>query len=228
MINLNNKIIAFHIHTRYSFDSIQSPESVVDYYIKQGYEIIVITDHNEIEGACIANEYAYKKYNGKIEVVVGEEIYTDIGDIIGFPLTMRIEKGNIETVIEEIRRQNGYVCIPHPYSEHDLIRIHNEEIISKIDFVEVINCRLLNNKLNDYAGAYAGKYKIRGVIGIDAHLKRELGNGSFIWDNDFNIREKRIRITSKRIIRLSAIIKAFKRKQLVRIPALILLYILGK
>jgi len=226
-MDYNNKVIGFHIHTCFSFDSMQKPEDIVDLYVKHGYDIIIITDHNEIEGGRIAKEYALKKYPGIIEVVIGEEIFTDIGDVAAFPLEHKIEKGNFGAVIDKIKEQNAYACLVHPYSEHDLLRIHNDEIISQIDFVEVFNCRLLNSKLNKYAEGYADKYNKMKIIGIDAHLKKELCNASFVWNEKFEIIGSRKRTTKKRNIRLSSLIRAFKKKNYRRIPALIMLYLLG-
>ncbi len=223
-----DKKIGFHIHTCHSFDSLLRPEKIIDYCVEKGYEMVIITDHNEIEGAKTAKEYASKHYPGRIEVVIGEEIFTDIGDIVAFPLTHKIEKGNYEFVFEKIKEQNAFICLVHPYSEHDLLRIHNDEIISKVDFVEVFNSRLINKKLNAYAEEYANKYGKMKIVGIDAHLKKELKNASFIWDEKYQIINDTRLLTKIRNIRLSSIIRDFRRKNYKRIPYLIILYLLGK
>lgn len=223
-----NKKCAFHIHTCYSFDSMLRPEEIVEYYSAEGYELIVITDHNEIEGARNAKNYAEETYPSKIEVVIGEEIKTDIGDIIGFPLKERIETGNAEEVIREIKKQGAFVCLPHPYHEHNLFEIHNEHLVDKIDFVEIYNCRVLDIKLNQYAEEYCCKFNKKSIIGTDAHLKKELGNAHFKLDNNYTLKEEYRHESSKRNIRLSSIIKAVKMKKYSRIPALIILYVIGR
>lgn len=223
-----NKKCAFHIHTRFSFDCILRPEEIVEYYFAEGYEIIIITDHNEIEGALNARNYAEETYPGKIEVVIGEEIKTDIGDIIGFPLTEKIETGNAEEVIREIKKQGAFVCLPHPYHEHNLFQIHSEHFVQNIDFVEIYNCRVLNKKLNQYAEEYCCKFNKKSIIGTDAHLKKELGNAHFKLDNNFILKEEYRRESNRRSIRLSSLIKAVKIKKYSRIPALIILYMIGK
>lgn len=225
---LTERKTGFHIHTYYSSDSIMKPGDIVDICAGMGYETIIITDHNEIKGAEQAREYSIEKYNGKIEVIIGEEVKTDIGDIIGFPLSKRIEKGAFEDVVKEMKRQNAYICIPHPYLEHNLQKIHNDEILKSIDFVEVLNCRVLNGKLNEYAGEYSIKYGIKRIIGSDAHLESELGNSFFIWDNDFEIRSSGYKLSTRRKIRASAIIKAVKSGKYIKIIPLIIYYIIGK
>jgi predicted metal-dependent phosphoesterase TrpH len=204
------------------------PEEIVEYYYAEGYEIIIITDHNEIEGALIARNYAEETYPGKIEVVIGEEIKTDIGDIIGFPLTERIETGNAEEVIREIKKQGAFVCLPHPYHEHNLFQIHNEHFVKNIDFVEIYNCRVLNKKLNQYAEEYCCKFNKKSIIGTDAHLKRELGNAHFKLENNFVLKEEYRRESSRRNIRLSSLIKAVKTRRYSRILPLVVLYVIGK
>ena len=226
--NYYGKKTAFHIHTYYSFDSVLKPKEVVDYYASAGFKIAVITDHNEILGAVEASEYAAGKYGPDFTVVTGEEIKTEIGDIIGFPLTEKIGSCSFYSAVCKIRRQGGLICLPHPYSEHDLLKIHTDEILGHLDFVEIFNCRLLDPRLNYFAKRYAEAYNKKEIIGIDAHIKNELGNGWFSWDDDYKIKESGTRLSTKRNIRLSSIIKAFKNKKYLRIVPLSLLWGAGK
>lgn len=224
----SNKKTAFHIHTRYSYDSIMDPEAIVDFFAQNGFETVIITDHNEIEGAREAEKYASLKYGDKLKVIIGEEVKSDIGDVIGFPLVSKIEPGPFAQVVNQMKSQGAYICLPHPYSEHNTLKIHDEEVFSFIDFVEVFNCRLFNSRLNDFAGEYSLKYGIKKMVGSDAHLKGELGNSFFIWDRNFHIIKSEQKYTTRRKIRASTIIKAFKKKKYLRIIPLILYYIIGK
>ena len=113
-MNYYPKNLVFHVHTKYSYDSRLEPQYIVDFLVKANIHQVIITDHNEILGALEAKEYAEKKYPDKLEVIIGEEIKTDIGDIIGFPLYEKIIPGNHNTVIKEIQTQNAFVCLPHP------------------------------------------------------------------------------------------------------------------
>jgi len=81
-----------HTHTYYSGfskvgfipypESVTPPETMVDAAVKKGLDVLCITDHNEIEGALRAERYV--RENGlEIEVVVGEEVSTADGEVLG-------------------------------------------------------------------------------------------------------------------------------------------------
>jgi len=204
------------------------PERIVDFYAERGYKIVVITDHNEIEGALLARNYAHREYEDKIEIIIGEEVQTDAGDIIGFPLTVRVAPGRIEDVIENIKAQGAYVCLPHPYTEHKTAKIESKEILSKVDFIEVFNSRASGKMLNEKAEDLCAVNEKKRIIGADAHLMRELDNTFFIWSGDFAIIECLTGKSTKRNVRLSSMIKAYKSRRYLRIAVHFILYILGK
>jgi len=207
-----NKKTAFHIHTKYSYDSNLDPTEVIDRLVKGGYEQVIITDHDSIEGALIAKEYADKNYSNEIQVVIGEEVSTDIGDIIGFPIIEVVLESNYYNCIKEIKKQNGYVCLPHPYKGHDLFRIHTQQLIDQIDFVEIFNARL-NPKLNSYAAEFAKHFKKHIIVGSDAHISKELINTCFLFnDIKFSLKIISSKYSQKRYIRESQYIKYLSRK----------------
>jgi len=85
-----------HTHTYYSGfskvffmpypESITPPETMVDAAVKKGLDVLCITDHNVIEGAMRAERYV--RENGlEIEVVVGEEVSTADGEVLGLFFT---------------------------------------------------------------------------------------------------------------------------------------------
>ena len=76
---------------------------------------VAITDHNEIAGA-IKYKDKFKKHH--IELIVGEEIFTNKGEIIGLGLSKKIEPNlSPKETIKRIKEQNGIVYVPHPYDE---------------------------------------------------------------------------------------------------------------
>jgi len=104
----------FHIHSKYSFDSIMSPKKIIKTAVKKNIDLIAITDHNTIKGGV-----EVKKASGdNIKVIVGAEIKTDIGDIIGFNLNNEIKSINWEEVLDQIKAQGGLSMLPHPYRSH--------------------------------------------------------------------------------------------------------------
>ncbi len=182
MEELLNKKTAFHAHTMYSYDSQLRPDKIVDYLVSQGYGQVVITDHNIIDGAIFAKEYANRKYPNRFEVIIGEEVSTDIGHIIAFPLQKKIIAYSHMACFSEIKGQGAYSCLPHPYKEHDLFTIHTSKFLDCIDFVEIFNSRS-TPAFNGFAGRYAAYFDKKGIIGSDAHHVSELNNASFMFLN---------------------------------------------
>ncbi|HEX7467577.1 MAG TPA: PHP domain-containing protein, partial [Methanobacterium sp.] len=80
----------FHTHSKYSSDGYVDPKILVKVAAKVGLSGIAITDHNTIKGGLEAKKYE----NNEIEVIVGSEILTDKGEIIGIFLTDEINSKN--------------------------------------------------------------------------------------------------------------------------------------
>ena len=102
-----------HLHTDRT-DGANSPEEMVKKAVDVGLDIIAITDHGLIKPALEAQEFALKK-KLPIKVIVGEEIPTNEGEIIGLFLKKEIPSFiDIYQAIKLIKKQNGLVIIPHP------------------------------------------------------------------------------------------------------------------
>ncbi|MCK4717174.1 MAG: PHP domain-containing protein, partial [Thermoplasmata archaeon] len=67
-----------HLHSKYSFDSFMEPRKILKLAKKRGLDLISITDHNSLRGSLDAKRYR-KEFD--IEVWLGEEVYSDMGDI---------------------------------------------------------------------------------------------------------------------------------------------------
>jgi predicted metal-dependent phosphoesterase TrpH len=212
-MDIFNKKIVFHIHTKYSFDSELEPALIVDTLFKENISIAIITDHNSIRGAIEAKSYAEKKYGDKFNVIVGEEVKTDIGDIIGFPLKEEIQLVDHLEVISNIKRQGGYVCLPHPYKSHNLLRIHDHDFIEFMDFIEIFNGRT-SEKLNTYAYELAVKFKKKVIIGSDIHVKKELLNTYFKFNENMDIIESDKKYIKKRTYRMHQLDQNLRKKKL--------------
>ena len=118
-------------------ESVTSPEKQVDRARRNGMNVICITDHNAVNGAFKAQKYA--KQFDDIDVVVGNEIMTNDGEIIGFGLTEDVKSFmTIEETVDAIRDQGALTIAPHPFSFH----VHGlkEKIFDiDLDAFEVIN-----------------------------------------------------------------------------------------
>ena len=72
--------------------------------------MLCVTDHNAIKGA--------QELAGRLpcRVVVGEELRTHAGEIIGLFLTEHVPFGvSPEEAAQRIRAQGGLVYVPHPF-----------------------------------------------------------------------------------------------------------------
>lgn len=103
-----------HIHSRFS-DGVSSIRQIMDHVEhRTPLDVIAITDHNTISGAIHA---ASLQDRYSFEVIIGEEVTTDKGEVIGLFLTDEIPKDlRIEEAVERIHEQGGLAIAPHPFS----------------------------------------------------------------------------------------------------------------
>jgi predicted metal-dependent phosphoesterase TrpH len=103
-----------HVHTIWS-DGAQRPETIVE--AAQGrVDVVAITDHDEIRGALRARDFAREHPELGVGVVVGEEISTLNGHLLGLFLEACVPPGltALET-ISEIHAQGGLAVAAHPF-----------------------------------------------------------------------------------------------------------------
>lgn len=105
-----------HLHTTYS-DGYMTPTRTIDVIARASpsIKIVAITDHDTAEGAFIADEYA-RRYQPDLQVVIGQEVTTGEGDVLGLFLQATLPK--FETAAEAIstiHRQGGLAVAAHPY-----------------------------------------------------------------------------------------------------------------
>jgi len=94
--------VDFHVHTCYSGDSFTPLEAVIEACRNRGLGKVAITDHNTIAGALALREMAPDL------VIVGEEIKTDVGEIIAYFLKEEVPKGlPVQEAIARVREQGG-------------------------------------------------------------------------------------------------------------------------
>ncbi len=164
--------IDLHLHTHYSPDSITSPQRLVAACQRKGITCIAVTDHNTIRGAVAVKEAA------PFQVIVGEEIRSTEGEIIGLFLNEEVPPGlSAQETIERIRAQSGLVSLPHPL---DRFRggVGAEgvaRLAPLVDIVEVMNARTTLKRDDDAATRLAQEHSLVGVAVSDAHSPWEIG-----------------------------------------------------
>lgn len=171
----------FHTHSKYSADGYVKPIDLVRVAAKRGLSGIAVTDHNTIKGALEAKKYE----NNEIQVIIGSEVLTNLGEVIGLFLTDEIVSYDFYEVVEEIKSQNGVVVLPHPFDGIRSTSLHPDSSLAKyVDNVEVFNSRCVRNSYNDLAREYAEKNHLNIIAGSDAHFENEVGNAGVLTGTD--------------------------------------------
>ena len=177
--------ISLHVHTKYSPDSLLPFRLLYWQCQRQQIDCIAITDHNTAEGALAFQAYCAQKASREycLQVIVGEEIMTTGGEIIGLYLTDSIPSGMTpEATIKAIKSQGGIVYIPHPYEEKRRRSVLKEQYIasnqSQIDCMECHNGRNTKRSHSAKQAQLVAKYGLLPVIGEDAHTVWELGRNT--------------------------------------------------
>ncbi len=173
-----------HVHTNYSHDSNAAPADVIATARAQGVHVVAITDHDEICGAYEAASLARD-----VRVIVGEEISSADGHIIGLFLRERIPPGLAgEETARRIREQGGLVLAPHPYTilcEDSLGEKAMCRLLPWLDAIEVCNAQDPLSWENRWAERFAQAHRVTPYCGADAHLRGYLA-GCYQMMPEFN------------------------------------------
>ena len=165
--------VDLHVHTRYSPDSLTRPRESIRWAQRRGLDALAITDHNTVEAALLVAE------DSPILVIVGEEILTQSGEIIGLFLREEIASGqSVEETVRCIKDQGGLVYVPHPMDRLRNSALDLEalvRVIEHVDVVEVLNARVTFSVDNRLAASLARAYDCAQGAGSDAHQAFEVG-----------------------------------------------------
>jgi len=162
--------ISFHIHTIASKDSRIHPIRLMTKARKLGINTLFITDHETIKIAARMRKLAKEN---ELHIIIGEEIRTEYGDIIGIFLFEEIKSNNFLEVANEIKKQDGLVVLPHPFRKGKLKL--PLEFLKHIDLIETFNSRI-EYAWNKNAQKLAKVLDKPSIIGSDAHFYSELNN----------------------------------------------------
>jgi predicted metal-dependent phosphoesterase TrpH len=167
------------IHTRFS-DGSDSPRDVLRWAERKRLDVIAITDHDTIEGALIAGELALESRSYP-DVIVGEEVSSVDGHILGLFLHTRVPPGlSAEETVAAIHEQGGIAIAAHPYWRHASsgrrgwvysVGDHVEHVA--FDAVEVLNGGFTPSMIaaNRRAAEVARALGKTEVGGSDAHVR---------------------------------------------------------
>jgi predicted metal-dependent phosphoesterase TrpH len=164
--------VDLHTHSNASPDGGISEEQYRKALENNVVDYIAITDHNQL-GTALELQRALGE-----RIIVGEEIMSSAGEIVGLYLTQRVEPGltPLETV-KQIKDQNGLVYIPHPFEtvRKGLHPSMLEELVDYVDLMEVCNGRAFLQNRSTQAAVWARLNHKTGAASSDAHGYHGLG-----------------------------------------------------
>ncbi len=175
-----------HLHTDFS-DGWPTPAQVIDHVTLEGrLDVIAITDHDTIEGALRGADHAAR--TDGVAVVIGEEVSSRHGHILGLFLEKRVRPGlSAAATIAEIHNQGGLAIAAHPFwrtvrmaqrlrgtvhgvgwqaAELDFDAVEVDNSTPGLGFANILATRL---------AAAAGK---TAVGGSDAHILEAIGKSA--------------------------------------------------
>ena len=164
-----------HTHSEYSPDSRTPLAAQAAALVAAKIDVVCATDHNTIDGALRLREIAPEG----LRVIVGEEVSTRDGEIIGLFLEKPVPRDlSGEETIARIKDQGGIVSVPHPFSRNRMYHLRRdalERLWPQIDCIEIFNAREAFSADNRRAEAFAKERRIPGAVGSDAHRVSEIG-----------------------------------------------------
>lgn len=171
-----------HIHTRYSEDAIMKLKSI--HRICSEKDILpLVLDHDNIKGGT---EYC-RRFK---RCIVGEEIKTEQGEIIGLFMNEAIKKDlDVFETISRVHEQGALVILPHPCDKLRRSRINErylEAAAKRADIIEGFNSRCTHQIFNKNAQKLAKRINKPMSAGSDSHTKLELGN-AYVEMKDFDL-----------------------------------------
>ncbi len=166
-----------HNHSYYSPDSVASPEQLLRRAKARGIDVLAVTDHDTTRGGLVAQELAAKSFP-ELRVIVGEEVRTRDGEILGLFLSEEVARGlSADETIARIKAQGAVAGAPHPYDmfrsglKPDVL----ERIAPDLDFIEGLNARMVLSSHNKRARQFAEAHGLPTSAASDAHSPQEVG-----------------------------------------------------
>ncbi len=172
-------VVDLHCHSSASFDSKLEPADLVRAAAAAGLTHLAVTDHDQLDGAREAKSLAPEG----LTIIVGQEIRTSSGDLIALFVDNLIRSGmSPEKSVAAVRKQRGLVGLPHGFDAYrpsigvDRVRADElKELAALVDYVEIHNGRVIDQRANERAAEFAHSLRIPGVAVSDTHTLAEVG-----------------------------------------------------
>ncbi|KAG0334552.1 hypothetical protein BG000_008236 [Podila horticola] len=181
-----------HSHTTYS-DGRMTPETLIKWHIANGYNAVIVTDHNTIKGGLAAQMIAKEKYADQITVIPGMELtccrlhmnLIGINETIDIAITKWPTDDQLRATIKRTHDLGGLAIINHiPWSNtteygYQLPRMQHhpsrEALVEMgIDGIEIVN----GGTLDTISLKFIQDHNLLLMAGTDVHYP---DTGAFGW-----------------------------------------------
>ena len=178
-----------HIHTLAS-DGVSSVAQILERAEAIGLAVIAITDHERVDAAHAAQAMATSR-GLRVQVVVGEEISTRGGHVLGLFIERRIRPwGSLRSAIAQIHEQGGLAIVAHPLVPYPLTCASGRSIRRLLDdadaavhpdAIEAFNPTTAGTRWGAQVPAFAAEAGVAAVASSDAHRAEDVGTAVTVF-----------------------------------------------
>ena len=169
-----------HVHSTYS-DGGHDIHTILEHVaLSTDLRVLAVTDHDTIDGAFEARRLG-PRYG--VEVIVGEEVSTNRGHVLGLFLRERVRPGrSIPETVADIHAQGGLAILAHPFDRicNSPMRHRPRPTLDEwrgfdLDAMEGINGSQLDPLANPRARLLGAGLRLAMTGGSDAHHRSVVG-----------------------------------------------------
>ncbi|GAN02430.1 conserved hypothetical protein [Mucor ambiguus] len=177
-----NILMNGHAHSTYS-DGKMNVRQLLDWHLANGYNAVMVTDHNTIEGGLAAEKLALAEYNDSIVVIPGMEYtccrihmnFLDINETVAATAPVPSDE-ELQRVISRVHELGGLVIVNHiPWSNttqggRQQARLPNHPSIEQLISWGVDGFEVVNQETFDMASYQAASQRnLIQMVGMDIH-----------------------------------------------------------
>ena len=174
-----------HVHT-WASDGTDSVMDILEHVEREGFlDVIAIADHERIDAALAGRRVAADR-GMRVEVVIGEEITTRGGHLLGLFLEDRVPSlRSLRWSIEAIHDQGGLAIPAHPlvpihlcaqgFALRDLLASDDPAV--RPDTIETFNPTALGRYRHGAVVRFAEEHGLAMMGNSDAHIASAVGSG---------------------------------------------------
>lgn len=170
-----------HVHSLYSVDAKLRPEDIIKEALKRGLDGVAVTDHGTAKGGLAVKRLSPPGFIA----IPGVEARTSRGELLILFIEEEVRSQDPLEVIDEAKEAGGLVVLPHPF---DWVRgvgsEEVEELVERVDAVEVFNSRCPLMRMNIKAQQLAKSLNKPSTAGSDAHFSMEVGRAWTVVEAD--------------------------------------------